>query len=221
MHGHNSHVTLEVVRKSLELVLDLVTLPSHTSHRPQPMDVSVFAPFRHSFKRYKDVWVLHNRGKGVGKQVLAMWVFGDLQRALTPENIKARFCAIGIWLIDHHKVDQYLDPTWPFSTAQMLGAQQTRVGVEISAEPKVGSGVQMAIREQLGRNQLHLRRTDTTRMASCLDSTSSKIVQCNTKCPLQLVLLQLILSSQFQEDKLQRTIQLAIQVARNNSSCNG
>ena len=30
--GHTSHITLEVVMKSMEVGLDLVTLPSHTSH---------------------------------------------------------------------------------------------------------------------------------------------------------------------------------------------
>ena len=53
--GHNFHVTLEVVMKAMEVGLDLVTLPSHTSHRLQLLDVSIFAPFKKAFKRYRDV----------------------------------------------------------------------------------------------------------------------------------------------------------------------
>jgi hypothetical protein len=32
LDGHNSHVTLDVVRKAATVGLDIVTLPSHTSH---------------------------------------------------------------------------------------------------------------------------------------------------------------------------------------------
>ena len=65
--GHNSHVILEVMKKSMEVGLDLVTLPSHTSHRLLPLDVSVFAPFKRGFKCYRDAWILHNRGIGAWK----------------------------------------------------------------------------------------------------------------------------------------------------------
>ena len=40
LDGHNSHVTLEVVRISMESGLDIVSLPSHTSHALQLLDVS-------------------------------------------------------------------------------------------------------------------------------------------------------------------------------------
>ena len=52
--GHNSHVILEVVAKAIYVRLDLLTLPSHTSHRLQPLYVNIFAPFKRSFKRYRD-----------------------------------------------------------------------------------------------------------------------------------------------------------------------
>jgi hypothetical protein len=69
--GHNSHVTLEVVHKAMDIGLDLLTLPSHTSHRLQLLDVSVFGPFKRAFKRCRDVWTLKNIGRGASKKVLA------------------------------------------------------------------------------------------------------------------------------------------------------
>jgi hypothetical protein len=62
--GHNSHVTLEVVHKAMQVGLDLLTLPSHTNHRLQPLDVSVFEPFKRAFKCYRDAWTLQNIGRG-------------------------------------------------------------------------------------------------------------------------------------------------------------
>jgi hypothetical protein len=43
--------------------LHLVTLPSHTSHALQPLDVSVFGPFKCAFWIYRDIWAMNNKGK--------------------------------------------------------------------------------------------------------------------------------------------------------------
>ena len=51
--SHNSHVTLEVVLKAMEVGLNLLTLSSDTLHCLQPIDVSIFVPFKRAFKRYR------------------------------------------------------------------------------------------------------------------------------------------------------------------------
>jgi hypothetical protein len=65
--GHNSHVTMEVVHKAMAIGLDLVTLPSYTSHRLQPLDVKNFGLFKRAFKRYMDAWTLQHCGRGTSK----------------------------------------------------------------------------------------------------------------------------------------------------------
>jgi hypothetical protein len=54
LDGHGSHVTLEVVHKAKQIGLDLLTLPSHTFHRLQPLDVSIFRPFKYAFRGYRN-----------------------------------------------------------------------------------------------------------------------------------------------------------------------
>jgi hypothetical protein len=56
LDGHNNHVTLEVAVKAKKVGLDLVTLPSHTSHALQPLDVAAFKPFKQRFREYRDFW---------------------------------------------------------------------------------------------------------------------------------------------------------------------
>jgi hypothetical protein len=46
LDGHNSHITLDVVHEAKRAGLDLITLPSHTSHALQPLDVCIFKPFK-------------------------------------------------------------------------------------------------------------------------------------------------------------------------------
>jgi len=69
--GHNSHVTLEICKKTKEVGLDLLSSLSHTSHALQPLDVVVFKPFKALFRAYKDVWTMGHRGQKTRKEVLA------------------------------------------------------------------------------------------------------------------------------------------------------
>ena len=117
--GHNSHVTLDVVMKAMDVGLDLLTLPSHTTHRLQPLDVSIFAPFKKYFRCYRDAWVMKNRGRAACKEILAMWISLGLQRALTSSNIQAGFRGTGIWPLNSGMVEKYLGPTQPFECAEV------------------------------------------------------------------------------------------------------
>ena len=116
LDGHNSHVTLEVVQKCRELGLDLLTLPSHTSRRLQPLDVGVFAPFKCSFKRYRDAWSVSNKGKGALKQTLAMWMSKALERALTTRNITVGFRTTGIYPLNSEAMNAHMGPTKQFAS---------------------------------------------------------------------------------------------------------
>ena len=50
LDGYRSHVTLEVATLARDVGLDILTLPSHTSHAMQPLDVNVFGPFKKYFQ---------------------------------------------------------------------------------------------------------------------------------------------------------------------------
>jgi hypothetical protein len=51
LDGHGSHVTLEAIEQAQEFGLDMITLPSHTSHALQPLDVVSFKPFKSAFRK--------------------------------------------------------------------------------------------------------------------------------------------------------------------------
>ena len=146
LDGHNSHVTLEVVQKCREVGLDLLTLPSHTSHRLQPLDVGVFAPFKRYFKRYRDAWSVNNKGKGASKQTLAMWVSKALERALTTENITAGFRTTGIFPLNSEAVNAHMGPARQFaslpSTVQPGVTSGGREGSVGSSGGRAGSGAE-------------------------------------------------------------------------------
>jgi hypothetical protein len=55
LDGHDNHVTLETIEHAKDIGLDMITLPFHTSHALQPLDISCFKPFKITFKKDKDV----------------------------------------------------------------------------------------------------------------------------------------------------------------------
>jgi hypothetical protein len=60
LNKHGSHVTLKTIAQAHEFALDMVTLPSHTFHLLQPLDVSCFKPFKIAFKKKKDNAMVKN-----------------------------------------------------------------------------------------------------------------------------------------------------------------
>lgn len=55
--GHGNHVTFSTIQEARSLGIDLLTLPTHTSHRLQHLYVSVFSPFKAYFKSKRSKWM--------------------------------------------------------------------------------------------------------------------------------------------------------------------
>ena len=109
--------------------LDIVSLPSHTSHALQPLDVACFKPFKTAFRRCRDLWSLENY-KEVGKQELCEWTSRALKASLTPNNIRAGFRSTGIWPLDRTVVRKKMHVAVGFEVdVEDVGAGQGSGGV--------------------------------------------------------------------------------------------
>jgi hypothetical protein len=53
LNGHGSHVTLKGIEQAQTFGLDMVILPSHTSHALQPLNVNYFKKKKKHLKRRK------------------------------------------------------------------------------------------------------------------------------------------------------------------------
>jgi len=71
---HGNHVTLEVIEQVEDFGLDMITLPSHTSHALQPLDVSCFKPFKTTFRKVKDATMFKSNHMEPNKIILVGWV---------------------------------------------------------------------------------------------------------------------------------------------------
>ena len=54
LDGHNSHITLEVVKISMESGFKIVSLPFHTSHALQSLNIACFKSFKIAFKKFRN-----------------------------------------------------------------------------------------------------------------------------------------------------------------------
>jgi hypothetical protein len=124
MDEHNSHLTLEVARLVKNVGLDLLTLPSHTSHALQPLDVVVFKPFKQFFREYRDYWMLRNLDQSTSKEILAQWVSLALRRALSVSNIRADFQRVGILPFNKHAANKNLAPSEIYGSSERGGSVQ-------------------------------------------------------------------------------------------------
>jgi hypothetical protein len=74
LDGHGSHFTLQIVKHAQEFGLDMITLPSHTSHVLQTLNVFCFKPFKISFKKVRDVTMYRNNHMELDNITLVGWV---------------------------------------------------------------------------------------------------------------------------------------------------
>lgn len=58
--NHETHLSVEAVEKAGVVI---VTFPPHTSHRLQPLDISVYSPFKSYHNQGIDSWLINNPGK--------------------------------------------------------------------------------------------------------------------------------------------------------------
>ena len=143
LDGHKSHITLDVLQKAKTCGLDMICLPSHTSHALQPLDVACFGPFKKAFRAYRDLWNMQGKGNKVNKEHLAQWASLALKKALTPPNIRAGFKGCGIWPLNFEAMKAKMGPSKAFRDSTCAEFQEDILIQEIWEEslPNVVEGV--------------------------------------------------------------------------------
>ena len=80
----------------------ILTIFPHTSHKLQPLDVSVFSPFKRAYSVVLDDWKACNVGKRFSIDEVEEATAKAYDVAFTHNNIKAGFRATGIWPFDRN-----------------------------------------------------------------------------------------------------------------------
>ncbi|RZF41939.1 hypothetical protein LSTR_LSTR011388 [Laodelphax striatellus] len=95
--NHESHISPAIITKAKETGIVLLTLPPHCSHRLQPLDRTVYGPFKAAYNRVADEWMLKNPGKPITLQTIGELIGQAIPLAFTPRNIISGFKSTGIF----------------------------------------------------------------------------------------------------------------------------
>lgn len=95
--NHESHISIEAVNYCRDNGIIYLSLPPHTSHKLQPLDVSVFGPFKSKLKIALNDWHIRNIGKTLSIYNIAELSKSAFLESFTPKNITSGFSKPGIW----------------------------------------------------------------------------------------------------------------------------
>ena len=101
-------MTREAVLFGLEIGLEILTLPAHSTHELQPLDVAIFHPFKLNLAHEKMEIMRKDPNWAKGstmKTTLAKMASRGLANALKPESIKVGFSTTGLYPIDKRTMD--------------------------------------------------------------------------------------------------------------------
>lgn len=100
LDNHESHLSLAGIEYCRSNGISILTLPPHTSNKLQPLDRTVFGPFKSFLSQGMNSWMLSNPGKTISIYDLPPLCAQAWDRAATPTNIKAGFRCTGILPFD-------------------------------------------------------------------------------------------------------------------------
>jgi hypothetical protein len=125
--GFATHETLEILEFCFANNIILCRLPSHTSHKLQPCDISVFGPLKTA---YRDQVERLNRGgvNTVGKQHFTYLYKPARDKAITKRNILAGWAAAGLFPFNPERVlrDMPKPPTEQSSSTATVAATSSQ-----------------------------------------------------------------------------------------------
>jgi len=123
--GFGTHETLEVLEFCFENNIILCRLPSHTSHKLQPCDISVFSPLKTAYR--EQVERLERGCVGtIGKEHFTYLYSPARNQVFTSRNIRAGWAKAGLFPFNLDKV--LSDIPKPLSEPNAPGTNEVRVG---------------------------------------------------------------------------------------------
>lgn len=116
--GHKTHLSLPFILLARENGVSVIKLPSHTSNRLQPLDVSCFKPLKTAWdkelvRKQRETGFRHLSKSDFVDSLCSVW-----EGALTPDNVKAGFMKTGTFPLDKSQF-----PVTAFQKTKLLAYQ--------------------------------------------------------------------------------------------------
>ena len=96
------HMTIHAVEYAIQHGIVIVTLPPHTTAKLQPLDVSIFGPFKVALRSIQDGFKLANPNVAITEYMLPQMASTAWIQSCTPVNVLSGFSATGIWPVNRN-----------------------------------------------------------------------------------------------------------------------
>lgn len=100
--NHSSHISPKDLSLCKDNGIILLTIPPHTSHRLQPLDISVYGSFKTYSSQACDDFMFNHLGQTIILKDMAGIVGSAHSRAFTPMNIMREFGKTDIYPFNAH-----------------------------------------------------------------------------------------------------------------------
>lgn len=110
LDNHQTHITVEAIYLARKCGVVLLTMPPHTSHKLQPLDRTVFGPYKTFYNQAANEWMSAHPGNQISLYDVAEIIGKAYPRAFNIQNIVKGFEVTGIWPLnaDIFGEDEYL-----------------------------------------------------------------------------------------------------------------
>lgn len=154
LDNHSSHLSIKTLDLAKSNGVVMLSFPPHCSHRLQPLDVSVFAPFKRYLSAAQDGWLRSNPGRTMTIYNIPSVVAESLPLATTGLNIINGFKKSGIFPYNREiftssdfapsyvtdRPDDLTTPTVPHSSTPLHTELDVTVNVDDSPKPSTSRG---------------------------------------------------------------------------------
>jgi len=119
LDNHGSHLSAEAIKFARDHGVVMSSFPPHCSHRLQPLDRSVYGPFKRFISVAQDSWMRNHPGKymTIIYDFLSL-VSEALRKSVTPTNISSGFRACGIVPFNRDIFTEAVTPSLPTDRTQ-------------------------------------------------------------------------------------------------------
>lgn len=91
------------IRFCRENNIDMLSLPPHSSHRMQPLDIGFFGPLKNAYSRECDNWMINNPGKVITQMQVAGLFSAAYANVANIEKAQNSFLTAGIYPYNPNK----------------------------------------------------------------------------------------------------------------------
>ena len=166
MDGHTSHTNnIDVVEKARRNNVQLLVLPSHCTHRLQPLDISFFKSLNSAYNSEVSSWLRHHPGRAVTEEEIGELFNAAYGKAASVRNAVAGFQKAGI--------SPFRDDL--FSDEDFAGSWSTDQPLESSADlqTSVKTGPETLTQALMAEAEVQMTQLESVEMSVVTSSGSS------------------------------------------------